>query len=276
MNRETVVTIKVGLSRTTIGRHRKDGTLSDIIAVKTPAPGSVRSFPEAFPSFPERWGKVDRAVVVNILPDIDPEGFSSLSHPAGSMQILAPKTPDWPMNIDYVPPSSIGVDRIAACMGALWRFGTGERNCVVADFGTHTVLTLFRNKSILGGALCPGIVLQLSSIGAGRVLTTYVLDRPAGALGRSTRDGVLAGTVLGTVKAVEGLTEEMERLVGESIDLILTGGLARFVQPYFRRPVQVDRHLVHFGAWTFSEKTSEKGVREARVETAERENRSQP
>jgi type III pantothenate kinase len=259
VNHETVVTIKVGLSRITIGRHRHDGTLSDVIAVKTPAPGSAQAFPETSLSILERWGIIDRAVIVNVVPDIDPNAFLPLSRPGGAMQILSPKTHDWPMDIDYVPPGSMGVDRIAACMGALWRFRTGDRTCVVADFGTHTVLTLYRKHRILGGALCPGIVLQLSSVGAGRVLSPYVLDRPSGALGRSTRDGVLAGTVLGTVKAVEGLSEEMERLEGDSIDLILTGGLARFVQPYFRRPVLVDRHLVHFGAWTFSERTSGRG-----------------
>lgn len=260
MNHKAVVTIKVGLSRTTIGRHLPDGSLSDIRVFKTPFSGAARSFQETFGTFPDRWGKIDTAVVVNVVPDIDPSGFSSLSKSNARMEILVPKTTDWPMAIDYTPPDSLGVDRIAACFGARWRFHTGDRYIVVADFGTHTVLTLFRNGQVLGGSLFPGIRLQLSSVGAGRALSSFSLGRPGVAIGRNTREGVLSGTVLGAVKAVEGLTDEMERLTGNDIDLILTGGLARFVQPYFRRPVHADRQLVHFGAWAFLLDNPEKGM----------------
>ncbi len=251
MKHKAVVTIKMGLSRITIGKHRPDGSLSDILVFKTPPQGSVRSFQETFGRFPDRWGAIDAAVVVNVVPDIDPSHFSSLSLSTAQMKILVPKSSEWPVAIDYTPPGSLGVDRVAACLGARWRFQTGERFIVVADFGTHTVLTFFRSGQVLGGALFPGICLQLSSVGAGRALSSFPLGRPYRVIGRNTLEGVLSGTVFGTVKAVEGLTEEMERLTGTGIDLILTGGLSRFVQPYFRRPVRANRQLVHFGAWAF-------------------------
>ena len=252
----------MGLSRTTIGRHRPDGSLSDILVFKTPPPGSVRSLQETFETFPDRWGAIDAAVVVNVVPDIDPSNLPALFPSNTQMEVLVPKSADWPTTIDYTPPGSLGVDRIAACLGARWRFQTGDRYIVVADFGTHTVLTLCRNNQILGGALFPGIRLQLSLVGAGRALSSFSLGRPDEAIGRNTRQGVLSGTVLGTVKAVEGLTEEMERLTGTSVDLVLTGGLSRFVQPYFRRPVRANRQLVHYGAWAFLLDNPKKGCRE--------------
>ena len=53
-------------------------------------------------------------------------------------------------------------------------------------------------------------------------------------LGRSTEDGVMAGTLFGLAGAVERLIDEHRSTLGEAMEIILTGGDAPALAAHLR------------------------------------------
>ncbi len=135
----------------------------------------------------------------------------------------------------YRRPEQLGADRWAALIGA--RGLTSSSACVV-DCGTAvTVDALSRDGEFLGGAIFPGLRLLRDSLVRG----TQAIETDEGAatdcLARSTADGVAAGTVFGLAGALERLIAEHRQTLGETMQVILTGGDAAQLAPHLRVPV---------------------------------------
>jgi len=260
---EIILTIKVGVSRTTLARHR-GGVIDRIRCTATPARGTglgqwienlVPPLSGGCPS-----GSV-AGVLVSVLPDLSGDICRAFMDLTGcDLKIFDPAHA--PFSIGYRPPEALGRDRSAAVWGALERFGEAlGKSFMVADFGTHTVTTVFHEGRILGGSIAPGIVLQERGIGGERVsLDTgrggeasvrHPLLRGEWGIGDSTADGIRTGIVLGSVGAVESLKRRAERDLGRPVSLVLTGGLACLLAPLFSCGFFLNRQLVHHGAWKF-------------------------
>jgi len=122
----------------------------------------------------------------------------------------------------YREPEQLGADRWAALIGA--RGLTASAACVV-DCGTAvTVDALSAQGEFLGGAIFPGLRLLRGSLvqGTGGIKVADGSDTDC--LARSTADGVAAGTLFGLVGAVERLIHEYRRTLGETMQVLLTGG----------------------------------------------------
>jgi type III pantothenate kinase len=245
-----LITVKMGVSRITLAVHDRKGRILSILVRKTPHEELSPEGWESHLSLPEWFGGLKSPVAIaSVVPQYDTALQKALV--AGGKKWMIPLTiPDWGLAVRYSPQGALGVDRLAVCRGSLERFPELKRQgWVVADFGTHTVLTVVINHTIFGGSISPGIMTQLQSIGRGLVLGRYPLQYPERPVGENTAECVSSGVVLGAVRGVEGLFREMEAAMGQQLTLVLTGGLSRYLRPLFRLPNRCDRHLVHAGIW---------------------------
>lgn len=132
----------------------------------------------------------------------------------------------------YRRPDQLGADRWAALIGA--RGLTSSAACVI-DAGTAvTVDALSARGDFLGGAIFPGLNLLRESLVRGTVAITAEAGEASDSLGRSTEDGVAAGTLFGLAGAVERLIEEYRLILGEPIKIFLTGGDAPLLSSRLR------------------------------------------
>lgn len=245
-----MITVKMGVSRITLAVHDGNGRILSILVRKTP---QKKLSPEGWENhlclpawFVDLQGP---AAMASVVPQYD-SALQKVLVASGKKWMIPLTLPDWGLAVRYFPQGSLGVDRLAVCTGALGRFPELNRQgVVVADFGTHTVLTVVVNNTIRGGSISPGILTQLQSIGKGLVLGRYSLQYPERPVGENTAECVSSGVVLGAVRGVEGLLGEMENVMGQQLTLVLTGGLSRYLRPLFRLPNRCDRHLVHAGIW---------------------------
>ncbi len=136
----------------------------------------------------------------------------------------------------YRVPDDLGSDRWAALVAAR-SLGAGAA-CVV-DCGTAlTVDALSATGEFLGGVILPGLGLARS------VLTrnTHGIGAMAGSadccLGRSTADGVSAGTLFGAAGAIERVLEEQMSVLGRATTVYLTGGDAPAIAAKLRRAAE--------------------------------------
>lgn len=126
-------------------------------------------------------------------------------------------------------PETTGADRIASVLAAKARFGSP---CIAVDFGTATTITALDNEGqFVGGAILPGIDLQIRSLNKGTAqLPEVPAELPESALGKNTVNAIQAGVVKGHLSAVQGLLldacAELGIKPGIEPPIVCTGGRA--------------------------------------------------
>jgi len=170
-------------------------------------------------------------------PDVD-RGMWCAVHPVDSkitewmtahgMKQLTADTPI-PIQNSYSSPRSLGMDRLAAAVGA-WSMKPGH-NLLVVDAGTAVTYDFVSADGIYeGGNITPGIELRLKSLhnhtGA-LPLVSAKGDIPM--LGHDTETAIRSGVINGIRKELEGYINELSSIY-PSVLVFLTGGDAGFFE----------------------------------------------
>lgn len=150
-----------------------------------------------------------------------------------------------PLVIDYATPQTLGVDRIAAAVGAYTLDGACGNELLVADIGTAiTYDRVTAQGDYLGGNIAPGIYMRL------RALNHYTARLPmvstSGRVrmwGRDTEGALRAGAVNGVVAELEYYRGQL----GDNAQVIMTGGASPLVQSRLSFRPQVILDLVSRG-----------------------------
>ncbi len=137
----------------------------------------------------------------------------------------------FPIKIDS--PSELGGDMVANA-AAVMNTGLGRGGAIVVDMGTvTTVSALNRFGEFVGCAIAPGVRVSLDALHSRTAqLPNVVLAKPSRAIGKSSRESVCSGVVLGNAMMLDGFVSrfasEMKSNVGE-IRLVMTGEYAETV-----------------------------------------------
>ncbi len=160
---------------------------------------------------PRLQGRFDAAALCSVIPAHTEAIALALTEATGCAPALLTARPSG-LRIAYRRPSELGHDRLACALGARTHFP--KRDVVVVDCGTATTVTaVSRDGTLQGGAILPGLSLWAEMLAHRTAqLPKMVLDgRAPSALGRSTRDGLRAGIILGHVGAIRELTQRIAR-----------------------------------------------------------------
>jgi type III pantothenate kinase len=144
-------------------------------------------------------------------------------------------------------PFRMGSDRIAnAIAGVSCNKG---RPTAIVDFGTATTVTVIgRQRTVMGGAILPGVYLMTKALHAGTAkLPLASLDALQNAIGKDTASSITSGVAYGTAGAVEKLIKMMEKELKYKLQLVLTGGDAPFISPYISRSSKLRPNLTFEG-----------------------------
>lgn len=134
------------------------------------------------------------------------------------------------VRIDYPNPASIGADRLANAVAVTKLYGTPA---IVIDFGTAVTFDIVSAEAAyIGGVIAPGL----------EAMTTFLYDRtallprislraPKSAIGRSTRDAMMAGAVFGYFGLVREILQRIiaERFARKHVHIVATGGYAKLI-----------------------------------------------
>jgi type III pantothenate kinase len=135
----------------------------------------------------------------------------------------------------YREPATLGADRWAALIAAR---EITDKACVVVGCGTAvTVDVLSNDGKFLGGVILSGLALSRQSLDKGTAGIGAQLGSDTNCLAQSTADAVTAGTLYGLAGAIERCVHEQEHVLGETLEILITGGDAPLLAPRIRRPV---------------------------------------
>jgi type III pantothenate kinase len=168
-------------------------------------------------------GSITAAACVSVVPDLDGM-IIELSRALTGSEPRFLRAAEVSLKIYYQPPNSLGADRIANVLGALKQY---PAPVIAVDFGTATTLDVCSQDGILGGAILPGVKLQITSLAQGTSKLPEVdAIIPESTIGQSTASAIQSGVVLGHVAAVEGLVARAQNELGVPATVLGTGGLS--------------------------------------------------
>lgn len=147
------------------------------------------------------------------------------------------------LNILLDDPAQAGGDLIVGAVAAIAEYGAP---LLIVDMGTATTICAINAKgALLGGCICPGVKISMEALtGRTSQLPGISLDEPKHAIGRNTVDCMRSGIMFGAAAMLDGLIERMTQELGCEAQVVLTGGIARFVQPLCKTKMIYDRDLL--------------------------------
>lgn len=132
-----------------------------------------------------------------------------------------------PITFDYIPVDSLGIDRIANALFAYTLYP--ESPVILVCTGTAITIDIIRKKTFQGGAILPGLQMQLNALASTTAALPQVVVHDIPAIpalpAHNTADAMLSGVVKGTAAAVNGIVASYKEMYpAEMMPVIGTGG----------------------------------------------------
>lgn len=161
--------------------------------------------------------------------------------------ILSYKLPI-PIINHYKTPETLGVDRIAAVVGAKTLYS--GYSCLVIDSGTCITYDFIdENANYLGGNISPGLQMRFDAMHHFTSKLPHFTDYKnleVEFIGQSTREAMLSGAINGMTLEIEGVIEHF-RVKNPKLMIIATGGDAFFFDKRIKEQIFVIQNLTLIG-----------------------------
>lgn len=149
-----------------------------------------------------------------------------------------------PMKIDYATPETLGVDRIAAVVGAIAKYGKGEM--LIIDAGTAiTYDYVTEDGHYIGGCISPGIVMRFKALNllTGKLPIVEISDYRE-EIGDTTKSAIASGVLNGIKYEVEGFVNAFCVKNNKNKKIIVSGGDHKYLVLPMKSPKFVAPNLV--------------------------------
>ena len=149
-----------------------------------------------------------------------------------------------PIKNGYLTPETLGVDRLAAAVGAVDMVG---EDCLIVDFGSAITVDLVENGVFRGGNIAPGMAMRF------RALHDYTLRLPECGptdeileVGTTTQKAIEQGVMQGIIYEIEGYISHFCKK-NVKLSLIFTGGDAKYFVKRIKNAIFAKYDLVICG-----------------------------
>ncbi|MDD3089650.1 MAG: type III pantothenate kinase [Candidatus Omnitrophica bacterium] len=147
----------------------------------------------------------------------------------------------------YSRPREVGKDRLVTAFAAAELYGAPV---LVLDFGTALTLDYVSEKrEYKGGMIFPGLRLSLGSLVSHTALLPKIEIGPIKGhlIGKSTKDSMNKGLVMGYGALCDGLIARFRREYGNAFKVVATGGDSRLISRVSTGIQKVDMDLMFKG-----------------------------
>ena len=158
---------------------------------------------------------------------------------------VSPEMP-LPIRLGYDTPRTLGVDRIAGCVGGVHLFP--GRDLLIIDSGTAITFDFVSADGVfLGGNISPGMAIRFRALNEFTASLPLVACSPDhGYMGTNTRDAILNGVMNGILFEMRGYIDALRAEKPDAV-VVVTGGGGKYVQKTLNRAVVFEERLVMTG-----------------------------
>ena len=152
------------------------------------------------------------------------------------------------MSIQVDNPCEVGTDLIAACVGAVSKYG---KPLLLVDFGTATKINVVdKNGAFVGCVIAPGLkISQEALVNVASQLPIISYEAPRKVIGKNTKDSMNSAAIYGTASMIDGMIKKIERELGYTTIKLATGGLVELIAPYCETPLNIDHDILLYGLY---------------------------
>ncbi len=154
-----------------------------------------------------------------------------------------------PLRNLYKTPQTLGMDRLAAALGATALFP--KQNCLIADAGTCLTLDFVHAEGIfMGGNISPGLDMRFRSLNEYTAKLPLLSLEQENApplpqiLGQSTEEAIYLGVVNGLLYEINSVYTAIKTQYNAPLRLLLCGGNAAFLTKHLHHNQQILPDLV--------------------------------
>jgi type III pantothenate kinase len=186
---------------------------------------------------------VSRVIVSSV--NHDPSALINYLKAKGAVVHLLSCKSHYPFTIAYETPETMGVDRLAAATGGFLHHPGAD--LLVIDAGSAVTLDVVTDGSFLGGSISPGLSMRFRALHefTGRLPLTGV-NRNFSFPGRSTKDAITGGVVMGLVFEINEYIRTFQKKHGKLVTVI-TGGDSEIITSFSDRKMFLHPDLVTDG-----------------------------
>ncbi|WP_207433741.1 type III pantothenate kinase [Sabulibacter ruber] len=182
-----------------------------------------------------------------IMSSVSQEPAELVQHiPVSGKHVLFNSQTPVPVHNNYGTPHTLGVDRLAAAVGAQYLFK--DRNCLIIDAGTCITYDLLEaNGTFQGGSISPGVTMRYQAVHTftGKLPLVEGYELPP-MPGKTTAEAIQSGILYGAVAEAEGMIQHYERQY-KPLTIIMCGGDAPFFESTVKARIFVIPELVLIG-----------------------------
>ena len=232
------ICIDQGNSRTKVALFANNGLMTKTFVYKSFTSADVERLFSLYP--------LTNSIVSSVV-NIEPSVVNALQRLSQHFVLFDHLTPV-PIQNDYETPETLGLDRLAAAVGASAL--CKGKDLLIIDAGsaiTYDVVTA--DGHYLGGNIAPGLKMRLFVLHQ-RTKKLPLVETDAHDLlplfGKNTRDAIAAGVIRGIAYEVKGYIRSLTDRGNEPV-VFLTGGNAPYILNQVQTPMRYERQLVLIG-----------------------------
>ncbi len=181
--------------------------------------------------------------ILSTVSDVEPSVVTWLKEQA-SVLCFSHATP-LPFAVAYRSKETLGVDRLAAVMGAT--ILQPDTNFIVVDCGTCITYELFVDGTYLGGSILPGMEMRFEALHRQTAKLPRVTPECVDLLfGDDTRSSILTGVQNGIVYEIDGFIDAARTKFGD-LTVFLTGGDGVFFEKCLKNRIFAAENLTLIG-----------------------------
>ncbi|MFO7978939.1 MAG: type III pantothenate kinase [Bacteroidales bacterium] len=188
--------------------------------------------------------KVDAAIVSSVRGD---NGHQQVLSGFSFPWIIMNSSTAVPVNNLYQSPETLGLDRLAAAIGAKGFFP--ENNVLVICAGTCLTFDFINQRNeYLGGSISPGLEMRLKALNhyTGRLPLEAPVVQPVPLTGRNTREAILSGVMHGMMAEIDGLINQYRHLQPD-LEVVFSGGDVIFFDKKLKNRIFAIENIVLHG-----------------------------
>jgi type III pantothenate kinase len=175
--------------------------------------------------------------ILSTVASVHPSVYTWLKSTFSCFVELNARTP-MPLLNNYQTPETLGLDRLAAAIGARVIFP--DQELLVIDAGTAVTFDLIEgNGTFAGGNISPGLRSRFRALHEyTRNLPLVEQDGQVPLIGRTTEEAIKAGVINGMILEMDGMIDMLRKKYA-GLQPVLTGGDAPFFERRLKNPIFV-------------------------------------
>lgn len=199
--------------------------------------------------------EVGGAIISSVVPPLNQTMTAALQKVCGITPMIVGPGVKSGVNLLVDNPQQVGADLVCSAAAVAEFY---DLPALVVDMGTATKLSVVdQNGAFRGVAICPGVQMGLMALSGGTAqLPQISLDAPKHLIGRNTVDSMQSGVVYGTACMIDGMAKRMEEEFGAPLNMVATGGIAKYIIPHCSTDFTLDDTLILKGLCRIYEKNN--------------------